>query len=135
MKSDDRDEPSPPIEAYYAAPKHRFEKLFDASESGIREKSSRVFWLLLFVHLLLRVIETFWIKHNPFIDGALVVCIWLIFVTYIWSRPRFEMLRELTPPWRKRIHLFLLILFGFASIMMPVMWMIEHAFTLTSFDF
>ena len=134
MKSTE-DEPSLPKEAYYAAPKHRFEKLFDTSESGLREKSSRVFWLLLLVHLLLKVIDILWIKHNPFIDGALVFCIWLIFVTYIWSHPLNEAFRELTPTWRKCVHLFLLILLGFASIMMPVMWMIEHALTLTSFDF
>lgn len=134
MKPND-EESSPPIEAYYAAPKHRFEKLFDTSESGLREKSSRVLWLLLFVHLLFNVIETIWIKHNPFIDGALVICTWLIFVTYIWSHPRKEVWDELAPIWRKRIHLFLLILLGFASIMMPIMWMVEYAFKITSFDF
>lgn len=135
MKSHDRDEPSPPIEAYYAAPKHRLEKLFDTSELGLRKKTSRILWLLCFLHLLLNVIETFWIKHNPFMDGALVICTWIILVTLIWSHPREVEWDELAPIWRKRLYLFLVILVGFASIMMPIMWTVEYVFKLTSFDF
>ena len=141
MRSEE--EAKAPLEAYYAAPKHKFEKLLDTIDWSLSDMICSGVWCLSTIsQISFGLIGDFWIKHNQTIDGIVVICTWLALITHTWLHRRKKAWYDLpptwfalTPTWRKRVNLFYLIIFGLASILLPIIWMMDYVFYPSSFDF
>ena len=125
-----------PLEAYYAAPKHKFEKLLDTSDWSLSDMICGGVWFLSIVsQISFSLIGDFWIKHNQTIDGIVVISCWLVLATYAWLNYRKRVWQDITPTWRKRLNMFYFIIYGTGSILMPIIWMMDYVFWSTPFDF
>ena len=124
-----KDESNAPLEAYYAAPKHRFD---GTSKWNLIDVVCEILWsLLIFSCVSLDLIGIFWIKHSRIVDGVLVVGTWLILVTYIFLHRRKNMWSFLPQTWRPRLHSLFLIGGTLVSILKPIIWMFDHVFSIT----
>lgn len=131
MRSEE--EAKAPLEAYYAAPKHKFKKLLDTSDWSLSDMICSGVWCLSTIsQISFSFIGDFWIKHNQTIDGIVVICLWLSLITHTWLHRRKKAWYDLppalhlTPTWRKRVQLIYLTLIVLVSILLPIIWMMDY---------
>ncbi|MYC25779.1 MAG: hypothetical protein F4X56_07670 [Gammaproteobacteria bacterium] len=124
MKSKDQ-ESSQPLEAYYAAPKTSFEELLDISEWGTFDKIVLFCSIpLVLVFITFVVLDMIGIEFNRFIDGAFVVCVWLIVVVNVWmSQKKTEPDGKPTP---KRWYFVMTVCYSIIGLIRTISWLVEH---------
>ena len=122
MRSDE--EAKAPLEAYYAAPKHKFEKLLGTSDWSLFDSVFLGSWcLLIFVQIVFEIIGRLWIEYNRIGDGILVITSWLILVMFFWLHHRKKVWKD-----SKFGHLVFLIVVSLASIIRTANWISEYVF-------
>ena len=95
------------------------------SEWGTIEKA--IFYLqipLALVYIALVVFDAIGVVFNRFIDGAIVICAWLIVVLHVWlSRKKTKPDGKPTP---KRWYIVIIVGYSIIGIYRTVLWLVEH---------